>query len=430
MNEKRLNLFKKLKSDNSDLFNAWYESCLKIGNLQKLEDIFKRPINRVNEWILILNDLISASKEATHTSNYERLIETRNRYKDFQKHIREQADEYNGNTMYNFSLTPNEIIQSYDNAICSPKHDQPQVVVYPPLNDAIPYTDSFAANTYGSLQSRRSLSVASTSSSHYSSNNGSVDLKDHSNKENICKDSVFQPPQLTLNDHIHKFKHIHKKLKILVGLIGNLDFHAVLDFNLRLGKTWKKMLDFDHPHDSHDTKYSRYMDTILKLKEQETILKLTDLETTVLLPLARMGKYCEVVKLRLKDLKSLKKDYMIYLQERKTKIHDVKRDVIGKHFENMQRQLTDELPIFIDLFHRIFEVVVINYSQVMLKYLETMSGGEADLSQDVSSLQKKNFDILEAFSESRYNTKRAIRENWSFPGDPSGSRVVRKLFEL
>lgn len=63
--------------------------------------------------------------------------------------------------------------------------------------------------------------------------------------------------------------------------------------------------------------------------------------------------------------------------------------------------------------------------KIPAKDLENMS-----LNDSIATGQIKNLDILQCYSKSRYMTKRMVRKDWPFPGDPSGSRVVRKLFEL
>lgn len=98
-----------------------------------------------------------------------------------------------------------------------------------------------------------------------------------------------------------------------------------------------------------------------------------------------------------------------------------------------------ELPVFITLIHDTIECILLNYIKVFLKYLEIIAGGKKYLQKDLENMslndsiatgQIKNLDILQCYSKSRYMTKRMVRKDWPFPGDPSGSRVVRKLFEL
>lgn len=62
---------------------------------------------------------------------------------------------------------------------------------------------------------------------------------------------------------------------------------------------------------------SSYIDKLHEQKNQVTILKLTELETDVMNPLERIIAHCTTVKSKLKDLQALKKDYMLFLQEKK-----------------------------------------------------------------------------------------------------------------
>ncbi|CCD27280.1 Fus2p NDAI_0K00890 [Naumovozyma dairenensis CBS 421] len=465
--ERQMELFHSLQRNHPKLFGLWYEHCIKLSKFQNLEVILSRPIKRIDELIELLNKLSMNSAGVVNTILCDNIVQVREEYIEFKNNLELETEEYNGNSMYNFSLTPMEIIQSY-----SDKNQQYEDIgskrkpTLSKISEASPAIKPVTFLRHDSKTTKsldvdgtRSNSVFSGSSSYYSGdsvfeksvnqseqpsspieegNSNSTSIANHTDT-NYNGFSNHPPTNCTLSESITKFKRLRKRLLELQITISDVDYHSILDRNLHSCKVWERMLKYKEPDNSQweiDNKLKAYFEDTYKRKEEVTILKLTILETTVLGPLSQIIKYCEIIRTNLKDLGTLKKDYILYLKERKANIHDVKRDLIAKHFEMMQRKMMDELPTFISLLHKMIEYIIIHYNEFMMKYLEALAGGEESIAKDLENSTSTvdgygtNFDILQSFSTSRYSIKKQVRQNWSNPGDPSASRVVRRLFEL
>ena len=437
--QKQMELFTTLRMNKNHIFNKWYEYCLKQSGCIKLEDILKSPMRRLTQWIDILETLESCYEDTLSPQLGSKLIPTRRKYSLFSNKLETEVSEYKSNSMYNFSLTPSEIIQSYD-------EDQFMHLLKPPDKQNRNKCNTFRQE--GDPDNIRAPSLLSGSSSYYSDVSGLeiVTNTSTSSAEKIFSTMDEETEFFTLADHISKFKKVMKSLLELEKNLLKNNLSGIIDSSLKRINAWKKVIECERPSGAffeHDnlisTMCSSYIDKLHEQKNQVTILKLTELETGVMNPLARIIAHCNTVKSKLKDLQALKKDYMLFLQEKKANLRDVKRDLLGMHFQNLQNQMKRELPVFITLIHNTVERILLNYNKIFLKYLEIIAGGKKYLQKDLENMsfndsigtgQIKNLDILQCYSKSRYMTKRMVRKDWPFPGDPSGSRIVRKLFEL
>lgn len=449
--QKQMELFDLIRAGNPYLFHRWYDHCLKAAGGNKLEDILQRPIKRLQEWVDILENLSLLSNGALSQQLCATIKKSHEQYASFVRYVENETSEFNGNAMYDFSLTPLEIIQSYGPEIKTAKYEeawpeQPQKTSQN-IEEKLPALEipknetenqSRVASVYSDTSSRYSgdSTIAPISESRISKH-----LSESENQSNARND-------LTLADHVSKLKKIHKGAIQLQRAIGKEDMLLIIDNNLKHAALWKDVIECEQAGNSIATEdsqqqgiyvtsmYSAYIDKLQKSREEATMMKLTGMETSVKTPLSSIIGNCNAVRSQIRDLNALKKDYMLYLREKTSSGHDLKRDILGKHFENMQRKMIKDLPRFIDLVHKALEILILNYHKMMLKYLEISVGGELFLVRDLEllgSLKKdsgKNFDILQNYSASRYCSKRMVRENWQFKQDPTASRVVRKLFEL
>ncbi|EJS44186.1 fus2p [Saccharomyces arboricola H-6] len=437
--QKQMELFTTLRANKNHIFNKWYEYCLKESGCLRLEDILKSPMLRLTQWMNTLETLESYFEDAISSKLSLKLNPTRRRYSLFANKLDMEVSEYKSNSMYNFSLTPSEIIQSYD-------EDPLLHLLKPPDNQN--RRKSNASRQESEPEKSRVPSLLSGSSSYYSDVSG---LEMFSNNSSIPVKTVplgmdEEAEYFTLADHISKFKKVMKNLLELQRCLLKNNLSSIVDSSLRRISAWKKIIECEAPSGTffeHDnlisTMCSSYIDKLHEQKNQVTILKLTELETDVMVPLAKIIAHCKTVKSKLKDLQALKKDYLLFLQEKKANVRDVKRDLLGMHFQNLQNQMKRELPAFITLVHTTTQCILLNYNEIFLKYLEIIAGGKKYLQKDLENMSLNdtagsgpvnNLDILQCYSKSRYMTKRMVRNDWPFPGDPSGSRVVRKLFEL
>lgn len=404
--ERQLELYLSLQRDKAHIFEKWTKYCMKRGQLKNLEGILKRPMSRLNEWLDMINKLCLFGDDILNEELNTSLKDTFKRYQAFKDLIDEEMSEYNSKEQFDFTLTPLEIIQAYSQT-----------------------------------------NIASPNSSFYENDDKTVADGNHTNDKTTKKKLDIVDPKLnhdiiSLSDNIIKFKKVFRDLNILKSAFTKVDFMDLVNKNLEIVRVWNQLMLIEEDNDevkwNVNDKLSlpisnEYIDEIIKLKEKVTILELTDFEIGIMSPINRLLKLSYRVRHQLKDLKTLKKDYIIYLKEKKRNVYDVKRDVIRKHYESLQEKLVEQLPQFIQLVHKIIELVLLNYNKLMLKFFELMSGGNTYLQKDITvkSQNKGNhMDILQSYSKSKYYTKRLVREEWPFFDDPTTSKIVRQLFEL
>ncbi|SMN22078.1 similar to Saccharomyces cerevisiae YMR232W FUS2 Cytoplasmic protein localized to the shmoo tip [Maudiozyma saulgeensis] len=410
-------------------FQEWYESCMKRAHFRTLRDLLKYPLIRVNTWLSIIDEIIKLIPSILNADECDEMCKIRDKYVLFQKKLTIEINDYGSNPDFDFTLTPSEIIQNYDNLGESNCEDQLDV-----SKDIDPVNNNARFTTSSSYYSERPYSETSCQSSSNSIS-----------ERNYTEETTIPPEtQNSLLDYIIVFKKMHRKLQNLNFFISRSDLFTILDANLKTMSNWENMINFEKdgcqlfPFSElklYDLR--KYKQNIIHMKEQITVLRLTDLELGVLNPLNTILKNCGAIKVQLRDLKVLEKDYVVYLKEKKKNVHDIKRNVIGKHYEALQLSLKKELPIFINLAQKILTICLSRYNKIMIDYFKILSGGETLLKEDrehrgptydpnVSS----NLDLLQAYSISRSHVKRLIYTNWPYEGQPINSKIVRTLFEF
>lgn len=456
---KQMELFKTMRSKHPHLFYRWYEHCYKISGNHKLEDLLSKPVKRITEWSGFLKTLVSLAPKILKRDICTSMEKACDEYSSFSNYIENETSEFNGNAMYDFSLTPIEIIQSYDSDKVQdfkPQLEIPSMLSknqstrssQSSLSLSLPEREDNSSNDVHQQTSNGTNSIFSGSSSRYSGDTVATQSLEPSRRQNflsvvsqICGDS-----QRTLADHISVFKKLHKGLIHLKSAINNSDMLSIIDINLKHTDLWRQLINSENLGSSEtvgteqaiplSSIYFAYVERLKMQREEATIMKLTFFENSVKRPLAIMLKYCESVRAHLKDLNSLKRDYMVFLRQKASHTQDLKRDILAKHFEQMHRKMAQDLPIFVRLLHETLKYLTLNYHKVLLKYLEISAGGENFLIRDLEQLGKlkrdvgKNYDILQMYSTARYCAKRLVRENWEFEQDLTSSRVLRRLFEL
>lgn len=446
---RQIELLELLQTDNPQLFKKWHNGCLKAAHMNKLEYIFKSPIKRLREWTNTLSRLYPLSLDILSEQFSSNLSKALEQFQSFEKDVAAQTKEFDNNSMYDFSLTPVEIIQSYGSDQVADQRDSMKAPVETQQAQRVSQQSSeksLLRLVSSKRESKgRTSSVFSRSSSRYSGD--STALATEVNTLPETREAEWQPDEkdsLTLIDHVTKLKKIHRGLITLKSVIGKEDLLSIFDINLRQAKAWEAVIQCDADTSMHDgvhgafdsSMYRAYVDKLQQQREEATLMKVEEIEVSVKAPLSVLIQLCERVRSHLRDLNTLKKDYMTYLRERSSSTHDIKKDILGKHFEQMQKKILRELPDFIQLVHKTLEAIVLCYHRKMLRYLEIAAGGDLFLIQDLEILGRlkkdvgKHFDILETFSASRYHSKRAVRDEWKFPQEPTASRVLRRLFEL
>lgn len=449
---KQKELLELLRAGNPQLFQKWYDCCMKSANTMRLEAIFERPIKRLKEWTEILVQLLASSQNLLSEHYCANVSNALNQYESFIRDVTNETKEFDNNAMYDFSLTPSEIIQSYGPESKFERKTLKSTVKSAPRSSLQELDSVLLCVKTPKRESRnttsRSNSIFSGSSSRYSGDSTIVPLSEanlilSSSESHLRAETAVD---LTLADHVTKLKRAHRGLLAFKNVIGKEDMLSILDINLKHAKLWEAVIDrradlnpivsSDEGSKSRISMYSSHIERLQKQREEAIIMKVDEMERSVKGPLSMIICHCECVRSHLRDLNALKKDYLSYLRERKSSAHDVKRDILGKHFEQMQAKMLHELPKFIELAHKIIEAIILNYHRKMLRYLEISAGGEKSLIDDLELLGGlkrdvgKNLDILENYSASRYRIKRMVRDDWQFAQDQTASRVLRKLFEL
>lgn len=430
--ERQMELFKFIKSSNSKVYQEWYEECLTKAQFIKLEQMLEAPIKRLSEWVEILERLCLQSQNVINPIFCEKLDKTYNQYRDFLNHVQDEISEYNENHMYNYSLTPMEIIQGYSTTIGS--KDKPQVLAVANDNDGeISYLDNPISPLFSRTSSRYSGDMSTMQQTIREETHGIAVARNLSDINNFVTSSGLE--KLTLNDHLIKFKLVFKNLVNLKKQLTRINYLQLVENNIRYLTIWSSIVNFESEN-VFQSNATTNLNFLKKQKDELTIWKLTELQTKVIDPIDVMISNCDGANKQLKDLQVLKRDYTDYLKERKAKSYDIKRDIIARHFETLQNILVQELPQLIILINQVTKLVIINYQSVMLKYLTIHSGDSDILLADIKKSKHHSYhgithiDILEAYSHLKQASKQQVRERWPYQGRANSSRVYRRLFDL
>ncbi|KAG0671568.1 hypothetical protein C6P45_000400 [Maudiozyma exigua] len=413
---KQMQLYQQLTAEKR--FQEWYEDCMKKAHFRPLRDLLQLPLNRVNLWLDYIDQLVKIVPSILSSEDSEKMYSIREDY----------INDFESNPEFDYILTPSEIIQNYDslNDSCS--------------EEVISTTEPLDIDITRSL---------TTTSSYYSecSYTETSNLTRERTVDNHLNKTSTKPAEVERNlaDNIVIFKKLCRRIQNLIFFLTRLDLCAILNSDLKMFAHWERIVNIDMPEEQpfiHQglklNNLEMYKQNIVRMKEQITVLRLTELDIGVLDPLSNVLKHCSLVRTQIRDMKILEKDYVVYLKEKKKNIHDIKRNVIGKHYEILEISLTRELPIFIDIVQQVLTICLSKYNKIMLEYYKILSGGEEQLKQDRENKGptydknvSSNLDLLQNYSISRSHVKRLIHRDWPFEDQPViGSKIVRNLFEL
>ncbi|AAS50758.2 ABL013Cp [Eremothecium gossypii ATCC 10895] len=410
--QKQLELLQQIRRKHSTIYFKWYDRCLQKADLIKLEDILKLPVERLRTWGAITEQVLLYTEGISSDLATAQLSDFYDQYCVYLRGVSTSERECNCEAKANLELTPTQIIHFYECSV------DPEV-------SAIDIKRKKSQST--------ALSVNTGTSSAYSEPNVLP-----SNKISDCKspDSDYAD----LDRSICQFFSVRKGLQDLLVELEQLDLAEIICQQLANAKTWHRLMDFE-PHNENcnnsiyiSSIYTAFIDKLNHQREEISVLRVKHLKKGVIDPLLVLLARTDSVRGKIDDLKVLSKEYKAYMKQRD--YHDIKKKVMAQSFEDAQALLAKELPQFMAFMHKSISYLLLRYHSLVLEYLKILCGGEKLLKKELTFFEESerelgdNFDILQMFSSSRFYTKQAVRGNWQFPGIPSASRVLRKLFEL
>ncbi|AET38186.1 Fus2p Ecym_2459 [Eremothecium cymbalariae DBVPG len=417
---KQIRLLKELKRYNGIEFYKWYDRCLQKADSIKLEYILTQPIERLKIWAMLSEELMLYSDGIISDEASKQLSSFHNEYSTYLSRIKKSEEEYEKHENRDHSLTPTEIIKLYETCI-----DSKQSILTHP-------TKPSKSESEGTTKS-----FVTTTSSFYSANETEGDL--NYEEQGVDRQDNLEDPR-RLSSYISLFFQLRKGFRTLNEELERLNLVDIVDRQLENAKCWQRLMEFEPQSEIvrediyMSSIYSTFIDKLHQQREQVTLLRLTQLKKLLLEPLGIIIVRTDSIKQKIDDLKVLRGDYRSFLKQKDHR--DIKKEVIAKSYEAAKDELLQELPIFLELAEQSITYILLKYQSIMLQYLKILCGGEnllkkeLKISKDSERELGDNFDILQMFSSSRFYTKQAVRENWQFPGIPSASRVLRKLFEL
>ncbi|CAR23232.1 Fus2p [Lachancea thermotolerans CBS 6340] len=406
---RQLELLEHLKKTKSTLFYRWYESCLDKADLVKIEDIIAAPVKRLGEFYKDILNIIREGEDFLSGSALEKL--------------RMFADKF-----HSFLSTAETLLDEGAVAKEQAPFDSRSSNISNHLTVPLEGNSCRSSETHLSLSSSRysdHLSVGDMDAAVISSH---VKLNEAENEDP------------TLADYISRFKQVGKHMEKLEKELSDLDIAAILDQNMRQAEEWRKIFEFEPlsqlltEQPNVESIYTIYINKLHQQRQEVMLTKLGDLQEKVIAPLTLAKQSSKMIQSKIQDLKELKKDYMSFLGSKDAR--SIKFKLIANHFQSTQRELLDGIPKYLDLISQFTILLMRSYNQIMMKYMEILSGGKRLLTRELQMLEKgereqgDNFDILQSFASSRFYTKQLIHENWNCHGRAVESRVVRKLFEI
>ncbi|SCU85125.1 LAFA_0D14004g1_1 [Lachancea sp. 'fantastica'] len=399
-----------LKTKQRSLFYKWYEICLKKSDYLCIEDILDAPIHHVTRFLEDLRRMTTYAENFLAPETVQGLNSLIVRYSKF------VADSL-------ALLTPE--LASSQRAPSLPPEIQSESHLTVPVSE----NSCRSSDTHFSMSSSRYSEHTNMDAFH--------ELPSAEEEDNLSNTHSDNP---TLAECIERFKRVEGLLGKLDKELVHLDLTAIVDKNLRQAENWRSIFEFEpvssllSVDENVESIYTAYVNKIHQQRQEVMLLKLTELQKHVLEPLQQMREMCERVSIQVGNFKVLKKDYLASLMAKNKR--DIKSQVLVRHFEQLQAQLLNELPSFLQILFKMLDMLLLGYNKCMLHYMETLCGGKRLLNRELMLLESgeresgDNFDILQMFSTSRFYVKQLIRENWNCHGRAMESRVVRKLFEL
>ncbi|SCU83873.1 LAMI_0C05116g1_1 [Lachancea mirantina] len=402
---KQMDLLSNLKLSKSLIYYKWYSECLEKADFAELETIFQMPLERPHQLLVLITNIIECGEGLIPPERTARLSVVRGRYQAFAREI--------------------------DEALIN---DSKETLV-------LPSTSCTLRPPSNSASSVSAFSSVSKSSSRYSDTT-TISGRDRESSWPLPRDREECDflNEVTLNELVDRFKLIDKHVTLLIDRFSDFDFVSLTNANLAQARVWSQVMDFEPqsallPLDPSVMSVSAtYIEKLCQQRQELGLLKLQDLKIRILTPLDRVAKLCSVVRTRLQNLKTLKREYLAHLRSHQDR--DIKTKILSDHFKKLQLEIFSELPVFISMMNSFTVKLVAIYTSILMNYLKILCGGERLLKRELEFMKSgerefgDHFDILQLYSSSRYYTKQVVREHWRYDENPKGSRIVRKLFDL
>ncbi|QGN15099.1 nuclear fusion protein FUS2 [Kluyveromyces marxianus] len=430
-------LLDSLKLQNTELFYKWYELCLKKSQFEKLEDLLELPLERLGQWGSLFENLCLFGDNLLPEPQSAQLNLVS---KEFISYLRELNDELN-----ELGKPKDKFIRENSPPTEQPRHQNSESFQQPKPS-SLPGSRHDSIPDLSLPSSNCTSQAVSKSSSFYSDARSLKDRQNPMVPQNNIEDTSCNTEEhgVSLKQSMEQFNNLYTNLQKWDKALCKLELAKVLDRTLNTAIVWKNLIEFEPPNElfkpgnDDRTIYGTYVEKIDKQRQQVMILQLQDLRRKVIKPLQLLIQRCSIVKQKLVDRKTLKKEYIDYIKRQQIdkETHDAKKEILANSFQKLHSQLTESLPTFNNYATKVVTMLVSQYTLLMMEYMKILSGGDQFLEkelQEAAASERKlgdNFDILQLFCSSRYYTRQAVRENWTAYGDPRASRPARKLFEL
>ncbi|AMD18890.1 HBL012Cp [Eremothecium sinecaudum] len=442
--EKQLQLLQDRKRRHGSTFYRWYGKGLQRAGSIRLEVLLALPIERLDLWMMFAEELMLYSEGTISEVAAEKLSSFYNDYSLYLKRVKRSQEEFKAKKDMNQS--PSEIIEFYNTCFndttCSLSRSLTNATKAITLSSSI-YSEEYERKEKEEdmigEKAKRDMGDA------FYDKHDSEDLRRQDDEDeqfdidyqSFSRNDASEDHD-SLKKYVRKFNILRKGFSSLYSHVDKLNLMEVLDKRLENTKTWQRLMEFDSTVEAKDdiyisSIYSAFIDKINHQKEKVMVLRISQIKKGFLEPLGRFIARSNSISTKIEDLRTLGREYRAYQRQKE---HDIKKEVLAKSYEAAKLELLNELPTFFNISQKLITYILLKYQSIMLEYMKILCGGNNILEKELQLAEENdrefgdNFDILQIFSSSRFYTKQAVRENWQFPGKPSASRVLRKLFEL
>ncbi|CCE64979.1 hypothetical protein TPHA_0J01580 [Tetrapisispora phaffii CBS 4417] len=434
--KKQMDLLNFITTDNTGIFEKWNKECFMESNGSSLSSLLKLPLSRPKDWLgAIENILFYLPSTEENSLVKESLIKSKCQYENFVENLNNEMKEYEQNEIYNYSLTPIEIIQDYGNFNVYETNSIHTADKLPTQNkngtNLLPIREERSANSYYSTSSKYSSYYGKSPTSPLDKITSYPKFTKYVTNESKSKNLN----SMTLSDFIHLFKKIRKQSKSLYKTINVCNYEGLVDLNTTYFSCWLSMMNSFPNSRSLNPIIEKWLahKQYLKLQKEKIVSwKILELQLKVLDPLEQLLEKNSCIYNTIKDFEALKKDYYSFLKSHK-KPQNIQHELLAKHFIMLQQKLLTELPIYIDLVHHIVHLTITNYVNCLLHYFESLIGDSTELKLQLNDItnnelnQRPNLDIVDKFTIARYKNKCQVHEAKIVP---ESSKILRKFFEL
>ncbi|UCS23557.1 uncharacterized protein HLK63_M04851 [Nakaseomyces glabratus] len=391
--QNQTHLVKILENSTSKIVASWYHRSYDDARQIKLSEILQCPYKHVHDWLENIKILKEWLVVGTSVEEFQKLIET---FTDYISHLNIDNEDNVRSSQHRHPISSIQISKSSDlNPESSGPSDDGNFVAYIPSVASSVYTEV--------IKPRMSPKI-------------SLD-------EKPCNADSNHALMLLVRLFKEKLYHLTQLRKLLVKHdITNLADNFIMQIH-----SWTSLLSiekdsvFQNIHEQLNNKINLCVKLYKEKKEELGAFKFLKLESFIIKKLETVLALMKTVKGYINDLKVLHKDYLIFKKEKQMKLQDIKRTLLGTHYEQIQNKLVEQLPRFLTYINQFIVLFLLSFNAYLRDALDILISVQADLLHTEEGVN----EIEKDYDKRRNVMKKTVNSHYE---KSNNNIVLRRLF--